>query len=829
MSVFEISGVTVGLTRSFLLPQQSPRTQTSKSSDLAIRTAAEGALLQAEQSNLPQFVLALAQELAAENRDTHVRQLAGLHLKNLIAAKGDALRDEKAARWKGIDPQARDPIKHLLLQTLSTSLDGTARHTSAQACAEIAAVELPVGDWPQFLPTLVHSVNSNTSPESLVNALECLGYTCDALQAHDATIDQNSTNQMLTAIVNGIRADRPDAVRLAAAIALRNSLMFASGNFDNEMERNMIMQTICEATQSTNVDVRAAAFECIVNIAYLYYDKLSAYMQALFQLTFASIKTDNEKVALQAIEFWCTICEEEINLMDEITDALEQGLQPERTCYHYVVGALEHLVPLLTEQMAKQEEAEDFDEDAWNISMAGATCLSLVAQVVEDKIVPVVMPFVQANIHSENWRLREAATMCFGSILEGPSSEVIGPYVQQSVPLLLAALADKNPLVQDTTAWTLSKICEVHSNAIPADNFPLLVNGLNSTLLSAPPRVASQSCNALIHLADAFPKDAINTNALSQYIPTLFQTLLQTTERSGWDEHYLRVRAFEAINSLIIHSAVDCKPILVQLLPAVVEKLARSFNLPVVTNEDKEHKEGLQGLLCGLIQTLCIKLDKESLQPYADAIMTNTLQVLQTKNTTAHEESLLATAALADQIGNVFEKYMPHLHPFLLACLKNFEAYQVCSVAVGLVSDISRALGSALLPYCDEIVTVLLQMLQNPTLHRSVKPPVLGVFGDLAFAIGGNFEKYLQVTLMMLLQASSTVAPEDDDEMIDYVNVLREGILEAYTGIVQGLKDSNRAEILMPYVESIMGFLEFVNNDENIDVAVINKAVGLIG
>jgi importin subunit beta-1 len=87
---------------------------------------------------------------------------------------------------------------------------------------------------------------------------------------------------------------------------------------------------------------------------------------------------------------------------------------------------------------------------------------------------------------------------------------------------------------------------------------------------------------------------------------------------------------------------------------------------------------------------------------------------------------------------------MPHLHPFLLACLKNFEAYQVCPVAVGLVSGISRVLGSALLPYCDEIVTVLLQMLQ----------------------------KYWQVTLMMLLQASSTVAPEDDDEMIDCVNIL---------------------------------------------------------
>jgi importin subunit beta-1 len=260
-----------------------------------------------------------------------------------------------------------------------------------------------------------------------------------------------------------------------------------------------------------------------------------------------------------------------------------------------------------------------------------------------------------------------------------------------------------------------------------------------------------------------------------------------------------------------------------------LQKLASSFSLPVITNEDKEHKEGLQGLLCGLIQTLCIKLDKESLLPYADVIMTNILQVLQTKNTTAHEEALLATAALADLIGNDFEKYMPHLHPFLLSCLKNFEAYQVCSVAVGLVSDISRAIGNVLLPYCDDIVTALLQMLQNPSLHRSVKPPVLGVFGDIAFAIGGHFEKYLQVSVMMLLQASSTQAPDDDDEMIDYVNVLREGILEAYTGIVQGLKDANKTELLIPYVESMMGFLELISSDENIDVTVINKAIGLIG
>ena len=98
-------------------------------------------------------------------------------------------------------------------------------------------------------------------------------------------------------------------------------------------------------------------------------------------------------------------------------------------------------------------------------------------------------------------------------------------------------------------------------------------------------------------------------------------------------------------------------------------------------------------------------------------------------------------------------------------------------------------------------------------------------------AIGGAFEPYLQLSLMMLLQAAQTRAPEDDEELIDYVNILREGILEGYTGIVQGLKDGNRSEVLLPYIEAIMGFLELLANDRqsDFDNEVLSKAVGLIG
>jgi len=225
-----------------------------------------------------------------------------------------------------------------------------------------------------------------------------------------------------------------------------------------------------------------------------------------------------------------------------------------------------------------------------------------------------------------------------------------------------------------------------------------------------------------------------------------------------------------------------------------------------------------------------LKLELEDVEVHADRIMTCLLQVLQIKNATCHQEAFSSISAVCDKMDAKFNKYMPALNTFLIGALRNYESFHVCAIVVGLVGDISRSIESDILLYCNEIMTALVELLQNKVLHRSVKPPVLSCFGDIAMAIGGSFEPFLKMTLYMLVSASDIQVPHDDEELIEYLQSLREGILEAYTGIIQGLKDGGRINLITPKdVENMVVLLEKIASEVDKDEEVLNKSVGLLG
>lgn len=112
-----------------------------------------------------------------------------------------------------------------------------------------------------------------------------------------------------------------------------------------------------------------------------------------------------------------------------------------------------------------------------------------------------------------------------------------------------------------------------------------------------------------------------------------------------------------------------------------------------------------------------------------------------------------------------FAPYIQAFLVYLYPALKAHEDTQLCTVAVGIIGDISRALGEQSAQYAGPFMTVLLENLQSEVLNRNVKISILSCFGDIALAIGPAFEPYFETTMDVLRQAGE-VEPNPVSHML---------------------------------------------------------------
>lgn len=834
-----------------LLAAQSP--------DHNRRTEAEKVLRSAEESNFAVYLGTLAEHLAGEENNAESRRLAGLIMKNALYSKNDQPRYSQ--RWsQAVDAQSKQGIRRLLIVALASQAQ-EARRAAAQVIAKVANIDLLIpGEWDNLISDLQNGTIADTTKDFLREAsLETLGYICeeDGFRDLPEAAQTNHSNGILTAVVHGMNYQGSPTngtvqtaadIRFTATRALNNVLEFSTSQFETDDARNVIMNTIYKAAKSEDVRMRKAAFEGLVRIAENYYDKLPEYIRYLYEVTDEAIRNDVEEVALQAIEFWSSIAEEE---MDLLMDMQNFGDQAQRQSKNFVATALEYLVVPIFESLKKQED-DPLDDSSWNTATAAGSCLELLAQAAPDKILNLVMPFVRNNIgDGANWRSREAAILAFGAVLEGPPQMDVKRLVSEAIPLLIKTLkSDPNIAVRDTTAWTLARSIPIDRDTTTA-NLPALVECLRGTLASAEnPVLAAHICFAINNVAESYGDEAEQpTGTLGEHVEVLLRAILQAADREDASEGNLRLHAYEALNTMFRCVSLDAVVFVNRCVPLLLEKLEKSIEATAQAlsrDEVNEHLE-IQGLLCNALSNATPRLDMQQLSLFADRMMQAYLHLFGRAgdDKTIHEDALVAVGAIADKAGKEFSRYMQHFMPVLTqsldtTALQQDEKHSIVSLAVAVVGDIARGLGAELTVVSDNIMFLLLEALKSPTLNRSVKPPILVCMGDMALALKGNFEKYLTAVMDCMKQAAqSTVAvamnvEQEDYDTQDWIMSLRESIFEAYIGIINGLQADHKQELLMPHVEWLVAFSELVDRDAQaanaVGSQVLCKAVaGVLG
>ncbi|KEY65732.1 hypothetical protein S7711_05562 [Stachybotrys chartarum IBT 7711] len=802
----------------------------SLSPDANLRNAAEQQLNQAAESNFPLYLATLVQELANDQAEGSIRAAAGLALKNAFSARDFARQQELQAKWlQQTDEETKSRVKQLTLQALG-STNTQAGTAAAQVVASIATIELPRNQWPDLMAMLVKNVSEGPDHQKQTS-LTAIGYICESQDTELRMALVAHSNAILTAVVQGARKEEVNSeVRLAAITALGDSLEFVSSNFKHEGERNYIMQVVCEATQADDSRIQQGAFGCLNRIMGLYYENMRFYMEkALFGLTILGMKSADEDVAKLAVEFWSTVCEEEIGIEEDNNNA--ESSDQMRPFYNFARVAANEVVPVLLMLLTKQDE--DAADDEYNLSRAAYQCLQLYSSAVGTTIIGPVLQFVEGNLRSEDWHNRDAAVSAFGAIMEGPEEKVLEPMVKQALPILITMMDDQSIQVKDSTAYALGRITSACSDAIdPQQHLPTLIESLFKGLLSSA-KMAPSCCWALMNLAERFSGDlGSSSNLLTPHFNQAVSSLLDVTARQGADTH-VRTAAYEVLNVFVQYAATESLPAVASLSDVIIKRLEETVPLQsqVVSVEDRLTLEEMQNSLCTVLQAIIIRLDKEII-PQGDRIMQTLLQILTTVGgkSSVPEAVFAAISALSTSMEEDFAKYMDAFAPFLYNALGNQEEPSLCSMAIGLVSDITRSLGERSQPYCDNFMNYLLNNLRSTTLGNQFKPAILQCFGDIAGAIMGHFETYLSVVAQVLEQAS-TVTPQSDspEDMYLYVASLREGIMDAWGGIIGAMKGSNKTQALQPYVAAIFRLLHVVANDSNRTEPLMRSAMGVIG
>ena len=145
-------------------------------------------------------MLMLSSVLVDEATPLHVRNAAGLALKNALTARVRVLQTRPAhphahvilrlqessrqndmiTRWLSLNNETKTKIKQDALMTLGSS-NAKAGAFASQVVSAIAAVELPQNHWPELIEILLGFVNNQSNANLRISTLQTIGYICEAI------------------------------------------------------------------------------------------------------------------------------------------------------------------------------------------------------------------------------------------------------------------------------------------------------------------------------------------------------------------------------------------------------------------------------------------------------------------------------------------------------------------------------------------------------------------------------------------------------------------------------------------------------------------------
>ncbi|KAF9077913.1 armadillo-type protein [Rhodocollybia butyracea] len=611
------------------------------SNDTALLKAATAQLNQEYYKN-PACISALA-SIVTSSPEQAIRQLAAVEMRKRVAFNSGHM-------WTMLSQDEREQIKTKFPELILAEASNPVRHSAARVIASIAAIEIPMGTWPQLLPFLQQTCTSPNAAHRevgmfmLYTALENIvegfqDHLNSLFQLFSQTLaDPDSIEVRITTVrAMGVIAQFIDADD-KAYLAQFQSLLPA------------VIQVIGQCVETNNEAGARNLFEVLETLLILEVPLLSKVIPDLVEFLLrcgGNRAYDNELriLALNALNWTVQYKKSKLQSF---------GLAP---------SILEHLMPLTTE-----EEPEDVDEDAPSRS-ALRIIDALSTNLPPMQVFPALRTLIVQYFSSQDPAQRRGAMLALGIAVEG-CSEFMTPLMGEVWPIVETGIQDGDASVRKATCVAVSCFCEWLEEDCIAKHavlVPAIMNLIND------PATQRSACTALDALLE------ILHDVIDQYLQLIMERLSGLLETAP-------ITVKSVVTGAIGSAAHASKE---KFIPYFEPTMQRLQHFLVLTGEGEETE--LRGITMDAVGTFAEAVGKDHFRPYFPTMMTQAFQGIEMGSARLRECSFLFFGVMARVFGDEFAGYLPQVVPPLLTSCSQDEGVEDVST-----SDPTSAFNSGL-------------------------------------------------------------------------------------------------------------------------------------
>jgi importin subunit beta-1 len=227
-----------------------------------------------------------------------------LKLSLIVAQEADGVNF-----WFRFDDQLRQQIKEAFLSLLCDA-NATIVKDAGMCLGIIATVELPLGQWDEFLQMM--SANAtNEDYKFRLAAVQTLGQTMEFIDQYGKSLNNTQVGQVLHSTILNIDPHNREVTKIAVE-ALVRAMPLTRENFVIEDQRAFIVDGLFKAAEMDDVDIQEKAMEAISDIPLVGYDTIDQMINKIGSLTMNLLQTDRYGAIKGAFGFWSNLAEVEI-------------------------------------------------------------------------------------------------------------------------------------------------------------------------------------------------------------------------------------------------------------------------------------------------------------------------------------------------------------------------------------------------------------------------------------------------------------------------------------------------------------------------------------